>query len=138
MIAMEQTLFIDHVGEAMRGGSKGVEEGQGLVEVGDAVAEFKDAAGDGAQHGDLGGEVGGLEGVEVIELRLAEVTRVEAVSEGVGIAGLGTAFTGSGRGHGRFPHLASPGGRGIRTEISARVLAGRRTRIELWKATIIC
>lgn len=55
VVAVEELLFVDHVGEALGGGAEGVEEGHGLIEVGDAVAEFEDAAGDGAQHGDLGG-----------------------------------------------------------------------------------
>lgn len=45
---MKEALFVDHVGEALGGGAEGVEEGHGLVEVGDAVAELEDAAGDGA------------------------------------------------------------------------------------------
>ncbi len=66
LVAMEQALFVDHVGEAMGGGAEGLEEGQGLVEVGDAVAELEDAACDSTQHDDLGGEVGGLDVVEVV------------------------------------------------------------------------
>ncbi len=98
IVAVEEALFVNHVGEALGGGAEGVEEGHGLIEVGDAVAEFEDAAGDGAQHSDLGGEVGGFEVVEVFELSLAEVAGVEAVAEGVGVAGLGAAFTGWGHG----------------------------------------
>lgn len=39
-----------------------------------------------------------MEGVEVFELSLAEVAGVESVAEGVGVAGLGAAFAGSGHG----------------------------------------
>lgn len=99
---MDEALFVDHVGETVGGGAEGVEEGHGLVEVGDAVGEGKDAPGDGAQHGDLGGEVSiGDEG-EVVVFGFAEVAGVEAMTEGVGVAGLGAAFArgGGGGGHG--------------------------------------
>lgn len=38
-VTVDEALFVDHVGETVGGGAEGVEEGHGLVEVGDAVGE---------------------------------------------------------------------------------------------------
>lgn len=77
----------------MGAGAQGAEQVHRLVEIGRAIGEVKQAAGDGAQHGDLRGEVFAADLVEVSEFGLAEALGVEAVPEGVSVAGLGAAFT---------------------------------------------
>lgn len=50
------------------------------------------AAGGGAEHGYLGAEVAAIDRIRDIGLCLAQAAGVKAVTEGVGVAGLGVEF----------------------------------------------
>lgn len=87
-------MDLHETGDTLAHGTVHVEGGDGLNRiVGDAVGELHDAAGSDAAAGDFVGQ-GGLEGVEVGQLEVTELARVEAVLEGVGVAWLGTAVAG--------------------------------------------
>jgi hypothetical protein len=91
-VQANEAVHSDHIREAGGAGAHGAEQAHGLVEVGNAIGDFENAAGDGTQHVDLGVEVVAVDLVEVGGLGLAQAAGVKAMAEGVGVAELGAAF----------------------------------------------
>ena len=91
VVGGEPILGLDEAGEGGGGEAEGTQEAQGFRQVIDGAAQFEDAANEDTQHGDLvlQADLGGL--IEVGEVDFFEVAGVEAVLEGVAIAGRSAA-----------------------------------------------
>ena len=103
----EHALGLEHAIDARGGEAEDAEDVGGVVEVAAGGVMLHEAAGEEAEEGDLVFEAFYGCGLEVGELALVEAAGVEAVLEGIGVAGLG-----AGEGGG-FGGAAGFGGGGV-------------------------
>lgn len=94
----EQTLGLEQAGEGVDGQAEGAQQAEALGELVQAGAELDDAADVETEQGDLVVEAGELAGLEGGQVGFAEVGGVEAVGDGVAVAGLTAAAALGGRG----------------------------------------
>ena len=85
----EQALGLEHAVDAGGGEAEDTEDVGGVVEVAAGGVMLDEAAGEEAEEGDLVFEAFYRGRLEVGELALVEAAGVEAVLEGIGVAGLG-------------------------------------------------
>jgi hypothetical protein len=117
LLPEKEALGLDHAVEAGGGQAEGADDFQHLVEVDGGVNTIDQSAGKEAQHVDLFGEAFEVGGEEVAQVALVEAAGVEAVAEGVEVAGLAAALAG-GRscGHGAIIAQMFCFGKGILKE----------------------
>lgn len=90
--AADQVLGSEHAGHTGAGFAQGLDAGgPGLQGAIFGVGQFEHAADNDAQHGDFVFEVAGQQQVKVVQLLGPELTGVESVLDGVGVAWLGAA-----------------------------------------------
>ena len=89
----EEMLGAEEAREALNSSAEAIEDRKGAVNGFDGGSHFEDAAGVDAEHVNLGFEVFEGKGFQVGLLTEVEAWGVEAVLEGIVIAGRSTAFT---------------------------------------------
>ncbi|NPV75785.1 MAG: hypothetical protein HPY59_05345 [Anaerolineae bacterium] len=87
-VAGDEVADAEEAGEADGGEGEDAEEDDGLIEIFYGAAEFENMADEDAEHDDLVLEVGEIVTIEVAEIGGAEGAGIEAVLEGVAVAGL--------------------------------------------------
>ena len=85
--AAEHDLGTEKVGQAGGGGSQDGEQADAGIEVGVFLGKLEEMAGGDAEHVDLGVKARVEHGVKVFDVHLAELARVEAMLEGIEVAG---------------------------------------------------
>jgi hypothetical protein len=91
VVLLDDGLDLDQAGELGGGGAEGGEQAQAGVDVVDVGGEGEDTADDDAQRGDLFAQVVAVQILDGFDFVGFEVAGIEAVLEGVEVAGLGAA-----------------------------------------------
>jgi hypothetical protein len=97
----DEVLGLDEAGEAGGGEGEDAQEGEGFKKVGGDGARFDGTADDEAEEVDLFLEADAFKLAEAFEVGALEAAGIEAVFEGVEVAGRGAAAAFGGSGHGR-------------------------------------
>ena len=114
----EEVLGLDDTGDGCRGQAKDAERVGEVVEGGILDRELDQATGEDADEGDLFNEAGDVGEFDTGEVIFRDATGVEAMFEGVGVAGLGasggvsggeTPLRGAGMGAQKPSHLVLAG-----------------------------